>query len=115
MTVPTPAPPSGGPRTGPQEESVMREVLDRAELHARFMSELGRHPDAAGSEFVFELDHKLEGPGGCNWYPLATIELWRGDLMQNLRAFRDVRESLSARYNLSPPADAPAPGIVAAG
>lgn len=84
----------------------MREVLDRAELHARFMNDLRRHPDAAGSEFVFELDYKPEGPGGCNWYPLATIELWRGDLMQNLRVFRDVREALSARYNLVPPAPA---------
>jgi hypothetical protein len=81
----------------------MRQVLDRAELHARFMGELRRHPDAAASEFVFEIDHKPEGPGGCNWYPLATIELWRGDLMQNLRIFREVREALSARYNVSPP------------
>ena len=115
MTAPIQAPPSGGPRTDPQGVSVMREVLDRAELHARFMSELRRHPDAAGSEFVFELDHKPEGPGGCNWYPLATIELWRGDLMRNLRAFRDVRESLSARYNLAPSAGVPAPDFATAG
>jgi hypothetical protein len=84
----------------------MREVLDRADLHALFMEELRRHPKAAESEFVFEIDYKPEGPGGCNWYPLATIELWRGDLMRNLGAFRDVRESLSARYNVIPPADA---------
>lgn len=93
----------------------MREVLDRAELHARFMSDLRRHPDAAGSEFVFELDYKPEGPGGCNWYPLATIELWRGDLMQNLRVFRDVRESLAARFNLAPPSPAGVEDAVAAG
>lgn len=95
----------------------MREVVDRTELHARFLSDLRRHPDAAGSEFVFELDYKPEGPGGCNWFPLATIELWRGDLMRNLRAFRDVREALSARYNLVPPASAelPQPDAVAAG
>ena len=84
----------------------MREALDRAELHARFTSELRRHPDAAGSEFVFELDYKPEGPGGCNWYPLAAIEQWRGDLMGNLRVFREVREQLSARYNLAPPSPA---------
>jgi hypothetical protein len=83
----------------------MREVLDRADLHARFMDELRRHPDGAGSEFVFEIDYKPEGPGGCNWYPLATIELWRGDLMHNLQIFREVRECLSARYNVVPPAD----------
>jgi hypothetical protein len=84
----------------------MREVLDRADLHARFMRELRAHPNAAGSEFVFEIDYKPEGPGGCNWYPLASIELWRGDLMRNLAAFRDVREHLSALYNVAPPAEA---------
>jgi hypothetical protein len=95
----------------------MREVLDRAELHARFLDELRGHPDAAGSEFVFEIDDKPEGPGGCNWYPLATIELWRGDLMSNLRVFRDVRENLSARYNVVPPsrAELSAADAVAAG
>lgn len=89
----------------------MREVLDRAELHARFMDELRRHPDAAGSEFVFEIDYKPEGPGGCNWFPLASIEAWRGDLMHNLTVFREVRERLSARYNVAPPATA---GLAAA-
>jgi hypothetical protein len=84
----------------------MREVLDRAELHARFMDELHRHPDASGSEFVFEIDYKPEGPGGCNWFPLASIEAWRGDLMHNLAVFREVRERLSARYNVAPPATA---------
>lgn len=95
----------------------MREVLDRADLHARFVSELRRHPDAAESEFVFEIDYKPAGPGGCNWYPLATIELWRGDLMRNLGIFRDARERLSARYNLPPqPEFEPAAvGPVAAG
>ncbi|HEX6039761.1 hypothetical protein [Longimicrobium sp.] len=89
----------------------MREVLDRGHLHALFMTELRRHPDAAGSEFIFEIDYKPEGPGGCNWYPLATIELWRGDLMGNLKVFREVRESLSARYNVLPPADVNATAI----
>jgi hypothetical protein len=90
----------------------MREVLDRAHLHALFMKELRRHPDAAESEFIFEIDYKPEGPGGCNWYPLATIELWRGDLMRNLKVFREVRESLSARYNVVPPAAVEAGAVI---
>lgn len=94
----------------------MREVLDRADLHARFMDELRRHPYAAESRFVFEIDYKPEGPGGCNWYPLATIELWRGDLMRNLAAFRDVREQMSSRYNIVPPTPAALEtGTIAAG
>jgi hypothetical protein len=87
----------------------MREVLDRAELHGLFVEELRRHPDAAGSEFVFEIDHRPESVGECNWYPLATMELWRGDLMRNLAAFRQVREHLAARYNVLAPAEEPAP------
>ena len=87
----------------------MREVLDRAELHGRFIEELRRHPDGAKGEFVFEIDYRPEGAGGCNWYPLATIELWRGDLMRNLAAFAEVRDRLAARYNLHTPADAAVP------
>jgi hypothetical protein len=99
-----PPPTSGGGRTDFRESPMMREVLDRADLHARFMEDLRRHPDAAGSEFVFEIDAKPEGPGGCNWYPLASIEAWRGDLMLNLRTFAEVRERLAARYNVAVPA-----------
>jgi hypothetical protein len=84
----------------------MREVLDRGELHGLFVEELRRHPDGAASEFVFEIDHRPEGAGGCNWYPLATIELWSGDLMRNLAVFREVRDRLAARYNVLAPADA---------
>ena len=80
----------------------MREVLDRAELHALFMAELRRHPNGAGSEFAFEIEEKLDDPAGCNWYPLAALEQWRGDLMSNLNVFRDVRERLSARSNVVP-------------
>lgn len=78
----------------------MREVLDRSELHAIFTDALRRHPDGAGGEFAFEIEDRPAGTGGCNWYPLATIELWRGDLMRNLKAFRDVRDDLAARYNI---------------
>lgn len=81
----------------------MREVLDRTELHRLFMDDLTRHPDAKDSSFTFEIDFKPEGPGGCNWYPLASIELWRGDLMANLAVFREVRERLASRYNIVPP------------
>jgi hypothetical protein len=80
----------------------MREVLDRAELHALFTDELRRHREAGGSAFVFEIDEKPADPGGCNWYPLATIELWRGDVMRNLRVFGQVRARLCERYNLLP-------------
>ncbi|MBB4639487.1 hypothetical protein [Longimicrobium terrae] len=81
----------------------MREVLDRTELHRLFMDELHRHPGAQDSRFTFEIDFKPEGPGGCNWYPLASIELWQGDLMANLAVFREVRERLAGRYNIVPP------------
>jgi hypothetical protein len=80
----------------------MREVLDRAELHALFMAELRGHPRAAGSEFTFEIEEKLDDAGGCNWYPLASLEQWRGDLMGNLAVFREVRERLCARFNVVP-------------
>ena len=84
----------------------MREVLDRAELHGIFMEELRRHPEGAEGEFVFEIDHRPAGAGGCNWYPLAAIEQWRGDLMRNLAVFREVRDRLAAQYNVLTPADA---------
>lgn len=83
----------------------MREVLDRGALHGLFMEELRRHPGGMEGEFVFEIEHRPEGVGGCNWYPLATIELWRGELMRNLAAFRDVRDRLAARYNVLAPAE----------
>lgn len=84
----------------------MHEVLDKGELHARFLEALRRHPDGAEGEFVFEIEERVEGHGECNWYPLASIEAWRGDLMRNLRAFRDVRDAMVARYNVLVPAGA---------
>lgn len=85
----------------------MREVLDRDELHRLFMDELRRHPQGAEGEFAFALEHRPEAAGGCNWYPLATMELWRGDLMRNLAAFREVRDRLAARYDVHEPEPAP--------
>lgn len=87
----------------------MREVLDTDELHTLFMDALRRHPDGAHGEFAFAIEHRPEGPGGCNWYPLANIEAWRGDLMRNLAAFRAVRDDLAARYSILAPAEARAP------
>lgn len=87
----------------------MREVLDTVALHGLFVEELRRHAHGAEGEFVFEIEHYPEGVGECNWYPLATIELWRGDLMRNLAAFRDVREQLAARYDVLAPAAAADP------
>ena len=93
----------------------MREVLDRGELRGLFVEELRGHPDGAQSEFVFEIDHRPEGAGGCNWYPLATIELWRGDLMRNLAIFREVRDRLAARYDVLTPSADPARAPVTTG
>ena len=61
---------------------------------------------ADSGEFSFAIEYRPEGPGGCNWYPLANIEAWRGDLMRNLAAFRAVRDDLAARYNILAPAEA---------
>jgi len=80
---------------------MMRQSVSRAELHRRFSEELARLAPE-GSEFVFEIDRKEEGTDGCNWYPLASMASWRGNVSANLTAFRAVREHLSARYALHP-------------
>lgn len=85
----------------------MRETISRAELLRRFHEALSEHPQGRGGTFVFEIDAKDPGPGECNWYPLASLQLWTGDLRANLAAFREVREQLSARYNLHVPAPHP--------
>lgn len=90
----------------------MKETVSRAELHARFAAGLERAAPP-GSVFVFEIDRKEAGSDGCNWYPLASMGSWRGDLAANLSAFRQVRERLSALYDLEP-AEAPA-GVSAEG
>ena len=50
---------------------MSREAISRAELHRVMMDELRR--EAPGSTFVFEIDQRVPGSDGCNWYPLASI------------------------------------------
>jgi hypothetical protein len=79
----------------------MKQTVSRADLHRKFSEELALVAPE-GSVFVFEIDGKEEGSDGCNWYPLASIASWRGDVSANLAAFRTVREHLTARYELRP-------------
>ena len=83
----------------------MRETVSRTELHRLFSEALATRDDVSGSVFVFEIDHRIPGPDGCNWYPLASMGAWKGDVMANLAAFRAVREALSTRYNVEPAED----------
>jgi hypothetical protein len=76
----------------------MRESISRAELHRRFSEALAA--DATGGTFVFEIDVKEPGPDGCNWYPLASIQHWTGDLMANLALFRTVRAEMERAYEV---------------
>lgn len=78
----------------------MRQTITRAELHSRFSAALAAHPAGGTGAFVFEIDSKEPGSDGCNWYPLAAIQHWAGDLQANLSAFREVRESLSRDFNV---------------
>ena len=75
-----------------------RDSLSRDELQRIFSEQLSR--EAPGSVFVFEIDRRVAGEDGCNWYPLASIGSWQGDVVANLVAFRRVRERLSREYNL---------------
>ncbi len=76
-----------------------REAVSRAELHRMFVDALAaQEPE---SMFVFEIDRRAAGADGCNWYPLASMGAWRGDVSVNLAAFRRVRERLSHEYNLA--------------
>ena len=92
-----------------------REIVTREALHRLFAEALAARPGVEGSVFVFEIDHRIAGPDGCNWYPLASIGAWRGDVTANLTAFRAVREALSARYNVEAAEDARGAGGVACG
>jgi hypothetical protein len=76
-----------------------REMIGREELHARFARGLANEePDGV---FTFEIDRCVPGPDGCNWYPLASMASWKGDLERNLAAFRHVRTRLAADFNLT--------------
>lgn len=86
-----------------------RDFLDRNELHRIFSEQLSQ--EAPGSVFVFEIDRRVAGPDGCNWYPLASIGAWQGDIVANLVTFRRVRERLSRAYNLE---EAETPAVHAA-
>jgi len=85
------------------------EMIGREELHARFTRALA--DEAPDGVFTFEIDRCVPGPDWCNWYPLASIASWKGNVERNLAAFRHVRAWLAADFNL---ADAEA-GLVAAG
>jgi hypothetical protein len=63
------------------------------------MDELAR--EAPDSTFVFDIDRRTPGADGCNWYPLASIGGWRGELSASLAAFRRVRERLAEAYLLA--------------
>lgn len=78
----------------------MRATISRAELHQRFSAALAAHPSGAHGTFVFDIDHKEPDADGCNWYPLAAIQHWGGDLTANLAAFRVVREDLAREFNV---------------
>lgn len=86
---------------------MSRDAVSRAELHRIFMSELAR--EAPSCVFVFDIDRRAPGTDGCNWYPLASIGGWQGELNTSLAAFRRVRERLAREYVLAeePAADAP--------
>ena len=79
----------------------MKQTVSRAELHRKFSEELARLAPE-DSVFVFEIERKEEGAEGCNWYPLASMASWRGNVSANLTAFRAVREHLTDRYDLHP-------------
>ncbi|HET7460598.1 MAG TPA: hypothetical protein VFJ82_05105 [Longimicrobium sp.] len=78
---------------------MSRDAVSRAELHRIFMDELAR--EAPASVFVFDIDRRTPGADGCNWYPLASIGGWEGDLTASLAAFRRVRERLAQEYVLT--------------
>jgi hypothetical protein len=78
----------------------MRNTISRAELHQRFSAALAAHPASSTGTFVFEIDVKEPDGDGCNWYPLAAIHHWTGDLKLNLAAFRAVREELCREFNV---------------
>lgn len=87
---------------------MSRDAVSRAELHRIFMDELAR--EAPSCVFVFDIDRRTPGADGCNWYPLASIGCWEGELNTCLAAFRRVRERLAREYLLAAAGDA-APAV----
>lgn len=79
--------------------TVSRDAVSRAELYRIFVDELAR--EAPESVFVFEIGRREPGADGCNWYPLAAIGSWEGELNRSLAAFRSVRERLARDYLLA--------------
>ena len=77
---------------------MSRNAVSRAELHRMFVEALAAQ--APQSVFAFEIDAREAGADGCNWFPLAAMGAWRGDVSANLAAFRRVRERLAHEYNL---------------
>lgn len=77
---------------------MSRDAVSRAELHRMFVDALAAQ--APESVFAFEIDARAAGPEGCNWFPLASMGAWKGDVSANLAAFRRVRERLAHDYNL---------------
>jgi hypothetical protein len=75
-----------------------RETISRGELHRRMLDALAA--EEPGGAFTFDIDHCEPAADGCNWYPLAQLAAWRGDVDRNLAAFRRVRVRLSADFNL---------------
>jgi len=88
-----------------------RETISRGELHRRMMEALAA--EEPGGAFTFDIDRCEPAADGCNWYPLAQLAAWRGDVDRNLAAFRRVRARLSADFNLAEhePADHALAGI----
>lgn len=82
----------------------MRENISPDELHRLFMHLLAEQ--RPGSRFVLEIDACERVGDGCNWFPLASMGAWQGDVTENLAAFRRVREMLSQRYDISPAREA---------
>jgi hypothetical protein len=90
----------------------MRQTISRADLHRRFTEALAAHPAGSAGHFVFDIDVKEGSFEGCNWYPLAAIQHWTGDMQANLAAFRDVRAAMEREYDVEE--NVPA-GVVGAG
>ena len=75
-----------------------RETISRGELQRRMLAALAAEEPAGA--FTFDIDRCVPDAAGCNWYPLAQLASWSGNVDRNLAAFRRVRARLSADFNL---------------